>query len=139
MSLLQIEDLRVAFSAGRTVQAIDGVSLSLDRGEVLALIGESGSGKSVTLRTVMRLNPGRTRVTGGIRFEGRDVLAMGQRELRAFRGGDARTTLRVRRGGQALALPVQVPLVALVTRRVEIDANATAKGRRIRESLLKGR
>ena len=89
MSLLEIADLRVAFTGGRTVQAIDGVSLTLDRGEVLALIGESGSGKSVTLRTVMRLNPGRTRVTGGIRFEDRDVLAMNQRELRAFRGGEA--------------------------------------------------
>jgi predicted metalloprotease with PDZ domain len=58
---------------------------------------------------------------------------------RTFRGGDAQTVLRVRRGGQALALPVKVPLVALVSRRVELDSSASPKARRIRDSMLSGK
>jgi len=84
--LVSIRALKVTF--GGVVRAVDGVSLELQRGEVVALIGESGSGKSVTLRSLLRLNPaGRTAVEGAIEVDGRDVLAMGPRELAAFRGG----------------------------------------------------
>jgi peptide/nickel transport system ATP-binding protein len=54
---------------------------------VLCILGESGSGKSVTLRTLMRLLPRRARVEGSVRVNGKDVLAMGARELRDLRGG----------------------------------------------------
>jgi peptide/nickel transport system ATP-binding protein len=86
--LLSIRDLHVQFSAGRkTINALNGVDLHVARGETVALIGESGSGKSVTLRTLMRLHPPRrTKVTGAIEVGGRDVLAMSPRELAAFRG-----------------------------------------------------
>jgi len=86
--LLRLRDVRVAFGGrGRTVQALSGVDLEVGRGEAVALIGESGSGKSVTLRTLMRLHPPRrTRVEGEIRIDGRDVLAMNARELAALRG-----------------------------------------------------
>ena len=82
---VEIERLKVVF--GRNVEAVDGVDLTLRRGEAVALIGESGSGKSVTMRAVMRLNPERSsRVEGSIRVGGRDVMAMGRRELASFRG-----------------------------------------------------
>ena len=86
--LVSLRDLRVAFHApGKVIQALSGVDLDVMRGETVALIGESGSGKSVTLRTLMRLHPPkRTRIAGGIQVDGRDVLAMNARELAACRG-----------------------------------------------------
>ena len=85
--LVSIRDLRVTF--GGTVRAVDGVDLDLGRGEVLALIGESGSGKSVTLRSLLRLHEPRTsRVEGTIRVDGTDVLALGSRALAAYRGAE---------------------------------------------------
>ncbi len=86
--LVSIRDLDVAFDAGaKTVHALNGVNLDVGRGEAVALIGESGSGKSVTLRALMRLHPPRrTRISGEIRVDGQDVLAMSPRELAAMRG-----------------------------------------------------
>lgn len=86
--LLEIADLGVAFHGdGAPVQALSGVSVTLDPGQVLCIIGESGSGKSVTLRAMMRLLPERrARISGRIAFAGRDVLAMRDGELRAMRG-----------------------------------------------------
>ena len=70
--VVSLRDLKVTFAGG--VRAVDGVSLDLERGEVVALIGESGSGKSVTLRSVLRLNPERrTTVEGSIAADGGDV------------------------------------------------------------------
>ncbi|MCW5258291.1 ABC transporter ATP-binding protein [Verminephrobacter aporrectodeae subsp. tuberculatae] len=86
--LLRLRDLSVSFCGGRKpVQAVSGVSLDLQRGEVLALIGESGSGKSVTLRSLLRLHPERrTQLRGQIRVAGRDVLALTQAGLADYRG-----------------------------------------------------
>ena len=86
--MVSLRDLSVTFSGGRKpVQAVSGVSLDVQRGEVVALIGESGSGKSVTLRTLLRLHPERrTRMGGQVRVAGRDVLAMSSRELMDYRG-----------------------------------------------------
>lgn len=86
--LVRVHDLSVTFTGGRKpVQAVSGVSLEVRRGEVVALIGESGSGKSVTLRTLLRLHPERrTRIGGQVQVAGRDVLAMSGRELSAYRG-----------------------------------------------------
>jgi peptide/nickel transport system ATP-binding protein len=86
--LVSIRGLDVAFKAGaKTVHALNGVNLDVGRGEAVALIGESGSGKSVTLRALMRLHPPRrTRITGEMRVDGKDVLAMSPRELAAMRG-----------------------------------------------------
>ncbi|MDP9932759.1 peptide/nickel transport system ATP-binding protein [Variovorax paradoxus] len=86
--MVRLRDLSVTFSGGRKpVHAVSGVSLDVRRGEVVALIGESGSGKSVTMRTLLRLHPERrTRIGGQVQVAGRDVLAMPQRELFDFRG-----------------------------------------------------
>jgi peptide/nickel transport system ATP-binding protein len=89
--LLEINDLQVRFFTPEgVVRAVEGVTLSLDEGETLALVGESGCGKTVTARSILRLIPNPPgKVTGGtIQFKGRDVLAMEAGELRQFRGGD---------------------------------------------------
>ncbi|WP_343711957.1 ABC transporter ATP-binding protein [Inquilinus sp.] len=84
MPLLAIDGLRVAIG-GRSV--VDGVSLSIGRGEVLALVGESGCGKSLTALSVLRLLPAAARVAGGaIAMEGTDLLALDEAALRDLRG-----------------------------------------------------
>jgi oligopeptide/dipeptide ABC transporter ATP-binding protein len=89
--LLRIEGLRVEFEGGDgPLVAVDGAGLSVEPGEVVGLIGESGSGKSLTCRSVMRLVPRPGRITSGeIEFDGRDVLALSAQELRHFRAHDA--------------------------------------------------
>jgi peptide/nickel transport system ATP-binding protein len=86
--ILVIENLRVTFKGGSSpVRAVDGVDLSLGRGEVVALLGESGSGKTVTLRSILRLHDERTTdVEGRISVAGRDVFALRRRALLDFRG-----------------------------------------------------
>jgi peptide/nickel transport system ATP-binding protein len=86
-ALVEVENLNVRFSGERNVHAVNDLSFSLGEGEVLGLLGESGSGKSVTLRALMRLLPRkRTQMTGRIKVLGRDVLALDDDELSAFRG-----------------------------------------------------
>jgi peptide/nickel transport system ATP-binding protein len=87
--LVQVQDLKVRFTRGpRPVDAVNGVDLQLNRGEVLALIGESGSGKSVTLRSLLRLHPPKnTRLSGSMIVDGEDVLALAPKQLSAYRGG----------------------------------------------------
>jgi peptide/nickel transport system ATP-binding protein len=85
--IVDIRDLRVRFTGDRTVHALNGVDLSLAEGEVLGLIGESGSGKSVTLRALMRLLPAdRTAITGSVKVAGQDVMALDNRALGHLRG-----------------------------------------------------
>ncbi|MDQ2079868.1 ABC transporter ATP-binding protein [Xanthobacteraceae bacterium Astr-EGSB] len=86
--LVDIRDLSVRFTGERTVHALNGVDIALARGEVLGLLGESGSGKSVTLKAMLRMLPARrTVITGSINVSGRDVLAMDEHELEGMRGG----------------------------------------------------
>lgn len=86
--LVDIRDLHVTFTGGRQpVRAVDGVDLQVARGEVVALIGESGSGKSVTLRSLLRLHPARrTQMHGQMRVGPHDVMALSARELADYRG-----------------------------------------------------
>jgi peptide/nickel transport system ATP-binding protein len=87
--LVEIEDLTVRFvSREATVHAVNGVSFALDRGEVMVLLGESGSGKSVTLRSLIGLNPTRRSVVGGkIRIGDNQIDSMNERQLADLRGG----------------------------------------------------
>jgi peptide/nickel transport system ATP-binding protein len=86
-NLVEIDHLNIRFTGERTVHAVNDLSLTLGEGEVLGLLGESGSGKSVTLRALMRLLPKkRTQISGSVKVLGRDVLAMNDEELSDFRG-----------------------------------------------------
>ncbi len=87
--MLNITDLKVALDADAgLVKAIDGLSLSIRRGETFALVGESGCGKSMTALALMRLLPDNGRVTAGrLDLEGHDVFALPESQMRAIRGG----------------------------------------------------
>jgi peptide/nickel transport system ATP-binding protein len=86
--LVSVENLSVRFvSPEATVHAVNGVSFELSRGEVLGILGESGSGKSVTLRALMRLLPTRkTRIEGRVEIAGADVMALDRAALARLRG-----------------------------------------------------
>ena len=89
--LLEVEDLRTYFfTRDGVVRAVDGVSLHVAEGETLAVVGESGCGKSVTSLSILRLiqtPPGRI-VSGAIRFQGVDLLQLEEAEMRRIRGND---------------------------------------------------
>ncbi|MGI9217849.1 MAG: ABC transporter ATP-binding protein [Hydrogenophaga sp.] len=89
--LASVRDLSVRFRSPRgEVHAVNRVSFEVQPGEVLGLIGESGCGKSVTLRALMRLLPAaRTQLSGGITVDGLDVPSLDDRALSAYRGGTA--------------------------------------------------
>ncbi len=86
--LLSVEGLQTHFETGEGVlRAVDGVSFSIERGEVLGLVGESGCGKSVTSLSIMRLVPPPGRVAAGrVLFEGEDLLAKDAEAMRRVRG-----------------------------------------------------
>jgi peptide/nickel transport system ATP-binding protein len=86
--IVKADGLTVEFIGGdKPVRAVAGVDLMLHPGEALALLGESGSGKSVTLRALMRLLPERRAVIGGkVVVDGEDVRAMSANALTAYRG-----------------------------------------------------
>ncbi|WP_336204847.1 ABC transporter ATP-binding protein [Nonomuraea sp. LPB2021202275-12-8] len=90
MSLLEITDLAVHFDTeDGIVQAVRDISLTLDEGEILALCGESGCGKSVTAMSVPRLlPPDSTKLTGSITLDGRELTTLPEAELRKVRGKD---------------------------------------------------
>ena len=116
--LLEVEGLKTRFDTrDGTVRAVDDVSFDLDEGETLAIVGESGAGKTVTALSVMRLvpEPGRI-VAGDVRFEGESVLEMGEPDVRALRGDriamvfqDPMTSLDpVRRVGDQIGEPLRI-------------------------------
>jgi peptide/nickel transport system ATP-binding protein len=96
--LLDVRDLVIRFGDTAAVQGLD---LTIRRGETLALVGESGCGKSATALSLLRLLPPAGRVAqGSIRFEGRDILELPEREMRRLRGG-------------AIAMIFQEPMTSL--------------------------
>src|SRR5512140_1511540 len=87
--ILAVRDLRTTFTTDDGVaRAVDGVSFDVAAGEMVALVGESGCGKSATALSIMRLLPpsGRIEAGSGIAFDGRDLLALDAEALRELRG-----------------------------------------------------
>ena len=98
--LLEIEDLRVQFRGPHgLVKAVDGISYAVDAGETVAVVGESGCGKSMSALAVLGLVPG-GQVTGSIRFEGTDLLTLHEDQIRDVRG-------------RAIAMVFQEPMTSL--------------------------
>lgn len=89
--LLQVRDLEahyVTFGGSRVVKAVDGISFTLDEGETLGIVGESGCGKTTTCLSLVGLLPPAARiVAGSIAFEGRELTGMRPRQMRHIRGG----------------------------------------------------
>jgi peptide/nickel transport system ATP-binding protein len=99
--MLSIEGLSVTFVTARgPLRAVEDLSLALGAGRTLALVGESGCGKSVTSLALMGLLPANARVDGRVMFEGRDLLRLDARERRALNGG-------------AIAMIFQEPMTSL--------------------------
>ena len=101
MNMLDVAGLSVTFATARgALRAVDGVDFSLAAGRTLAVVGESGCGKSVTALALMGLLGGNARVEGQLRFEGRDLLTLPEAERRRLRGG-------------AMAMIFQEPMTSL--------------------------
>jgi peptide/nickel transport system ATP-binding protein len=119
--LLEVDNLKTHFfTRDGVVRAVDGVSFSVAPGETLALVGESGCGKSVTSLSILRLiasPPGRI-VAGRIQFEGRDLLSLSEEEMRSVRGN-------------RVSMIFQEPMTSLNP--------ALTAGRQIAESLVRHR
>ena len=90
MALLEVENLQTHFGTiDGVVRAVEGLSFQIEAGETVAIVGESGCGKSVTSMSILRLiaePPGR--IAGKIRFQGRDLLTLSEPEMRQIRGND---------------------------------------------------
>jgi peptide/nickel transport system ATP-binding protein len=90
MALLEVDNLQTHFRTPDGVnRAVDGVTFHVEAGETLAIVGESGCGKSVTAMSILRLIPEPPgKIAGSIRFEGRDLLKCSDREMRDIRGNE---------------------------------------------------
>ncbi|OWU70610.1 peptide ABC transporter ATP-binding protein [Marinibacterium profundimaris] len=86
--MVRVEDLKVTFvSREESVSAVNGINFELKRGEVMCVIGESGSGKSVMMRALMRLHPPkRTVIEGTMEVDGHDIQSVPERQMRKLRG-----------------------------------------------------
>ena len=90
MPLLEVENLQTHFATADGVnRAVDGLSFSVEAGETVAIVGESGCGKSVTSMSILRLIPEPPgKIAGSIKFQGKDLLKLSDREMRKIRGNE---------------------------------------------------
>lgn len=130
--LLEIKDLEVLYKSGKNpVHAVNGISLTLNKGETLGLVGETGAGKTTTALAILRLLPERTGCInqGQILFEGCDLLTLSEEEMR--------TQIR----GEKISMIFQDPMtslnpVATVGVKSRRPSYTTATGRKCRRSRL---
>jgi peptide/nickel transport system ATP-binding protein len=130
MPLLDVEDLSVTFSrrGQRTVRAVDGVSFAVDAGEVVALVGESGCGKSVTSLALMGLLPRRgAQVGGSADFDGTDLLALDQRSMRDIRGKDVAMIFQDPLSSLNPVIPVGIQVTEVLVRHRGMKGDAARK------------
>ncbi|CUU01129.1 oligopeptide transport system ATP-binding protein [Candidatus Kryptobacter tengchongensis] len=89
MALLDVKNLKVSFKTARGIyNAVKGVSFKIDEGEVFALVGESGAGKSITARAILRLVGDNSIIEGEILWKDRDLLKLDEKEMRKLRGAE---------------------------------------------------
>jgi oligopeptide/dipeptide ABC transporter ATP-binding protein len=122
--LLAVNDLSVELiQRGRRVRVVDSVSYTVRPGRTLAIIGESGSGKTVSCRALMGLLPASARVTGSARFEGTELIGMAERALRAHRGRDLSMIFQ----DPARSLNPTMRVGAQVAEAIRLHTNATRR------------
>ncbi|SAK89028.1 oligopeptide/dipeptide ABC transporter ATPase [Caballeronia hypogeia] len=120
-NLLEVRDLRVNFGAHRAVRGLD---LDIAEGETLALVGESGCGKSATALSLMRLVPEPGVVSGSVRFDGRDVLALSPRDMRDLRGSQISMIFQEPMTSLNPVLPVGAQIVETLRRHERLSKQA---------------
>jgi len=122
--ILRIEDLRVAYhERDRAVRAVNGVSLSLHRGETLAIVGESGCGKTTAALSILNLisEPGRIE-SGRVIFEGRDLLTLPGPELRGVRGRRISMIFQDPVSGLNPVMPIGTQVAEIVRAHLDVSA-----------------
>ncbi|MER7460284.1 ABC transporter ATP-binding protein [Micromonospora sp. NPDC126480] len=131
MALLEVDDLSVTFArrGQRTVHAVDGVSFSVDAGEVVGLVGESGCGKSVTSLAIMGLLPKQpgTRVGGKAVFDGTDLLQLDDRSRRDIRGRDVAMIFQDPLSSLNPVIPIGLQVTEVLTRHRGMKGDAAEK------------
>jgi dipeptide transport system ATP-binding protein len=129
MALLEIRNLTVEFKTGSgAFRAVDGVSLTVDKGEVLAIVGESGSGKSVSMLAVMGLLPWTATVTAdAMLFDGRDLLTLSPAERRSFTGRDMAMIFQEPMSSLNPCFTVGYQLMETMAAHLDLDKEARRK------------
>ncbi|WP_343449406.1 ABC transporter ATP-binding protein [Micromonospora oryzae] len=131
MALLEVDDLSVTFArrGQRTVHAVDGVSFSVDAGEVVGLVGESGCGKSVTSLAIMGLLPKQPglRVGGKAVFDGTDLLQLDDRSRRDIRGRDVAMIFQDPLSSLNPVIPIGLQVTEVLTRHRGMKGEAAQK------------
>jgi oligopeptide/dipeptide ABC transporter ATP-binding protein len=130
MASLEVRDLITEFRGRRGhVRAVNGVSFTVPRGGVLAVIGESGSGKSAMLRSIIGINPPSTLIEGNILLQGKDLLTMSQRDRRRARGRDISMVFQDPLTALDPVYTVERQLVETIKKHHEGISNADARSR----------
>ncbi|KRA24529.1 ABC transporter [Microbacterium sp. Root61] len=114
--LLEVQDLSISFPRHGDVAVVDGVNFTLRPGETMALVGESGCGKSITSLAVMGLLDESAKITGKIMFDGKDLLQMPQSERNALRGHDIAMIYQDALSSLNPAMPIRAQMKQLTSR-----------------------
>ena len=131
---LEVRNLTTTFATGAgAIKPVDDISFSVMPGEVMGLVGESGSGKSVTLRSILGLLPRNGASTGQVIWQGRNLLTLPQRDLRAVRGGQISMIFQEPMTALNPVLPVALQIDENLA--AHTDLTATARHARARELL----
>jgi oligopeptide/dipeptide ABC transporter ATP-binding protein len=127
-NVLEVSDLNVRFGLGdETIWAVNGVSFSVHSGKTLAIIGESGSGKTVTSRAILGLLPNTAHVTGSARLEGSELIGMSEKEMRRRRGPDIATVFQDPSRSLNPTMRVGAQIVESIRLHLPMDRHAAKK------------